>query len=287
MVEGTFIAMAPAKINIHLEIQNKRGDGFHNIVSLFQKVALYDEITVTIKNDKKLSINCNGGANFENNNNTLVKSALLFGKMFDLKVAINISVNKRIPIGSGLGGPSSDAAAVLKLLNSCWDFPLNEEQLIELALQVGSDVPFFIKESSAALVSGRGEFVSPIRGRDDLHLLIVTPKSFFVSTKEAYEYRFEKNREPIPLSELEALYNQKISSWPFYNDFKEYLNIKSSFYNVMAEETKEFTDCFCSVSGSGSSFIVIGENRGVLAEIEAKLGRVRLEFSQYLTKCLH
>ena len=130
---------APAKINLHLEVLKKRDDGFHDISSLFTLIDLYDNI-VFKRNKDKISLK-------ETNpieDNIVLKAATLIKDLYSIKDGVNIELTKSIPDQKGLGGGSSDAAATLVGLNKFWDLKISPRELIDIALQLGSDVPFFI-----------------------------------------------------------------------------------------------------------------------------------------------
>ncbi|PIU83199.1 MAG: 4-(cytidine 5'-diphospho)-2-C-methyl-D-erythritol kinase, partial [Elusimicrobia bacterium CG06_land_8_20_14_3_00_38_11] len=134
---------ANAKINLFLDILNKRKDGYHNIRTIFQEISLTDEIYVReIKNGIKIF--CAHPKVPTNKTNLVYKAADLLKKHSGIKKGILIKIKKNIPVGGGLGGGSSDAAAVLKGLNKLWNLKLTKNQLAGIGKKIGADVPFFI-----------------------------------------------------------------------------------------------------------------------------------------------
>ncbi len=179
------VLTAPAKLNLFLEVLGRRDDGFHAIYSLFQAVSLHDEISVsktaapgcnlTIANNRKLPTN---------DDNLIVKAYQLLRMKYGIDFGIDVTLTKRIPIAAGLGGGSSDAAAVLTALNQLGEFGLSRDQLGDVSLDLGSDLPFFFS-SGQAVVRGRGEQITPIELPIDYWVLLVTP-DFPVGTASAY-----------------------------------------------------------------------------------------------------
>ncbi|MBI4330022.1 MAG: 4-(cytidine 5'-diphospho)-2-C-methyl-D-erythritol kinase [Chloroflexi bacterium] len=150
--------LAPAKINLTLEVLSRRPDGYHEICSVVQAVGLYDELTFEGAED--ITLTCEG-LDLPPEDNLVVKSARLLGRQTGAAVGARITLRKGIPVGAGLGGGSSDAAATLTALNELWQLGLSRERLAALAAGVGSDVPFFIY-GGTALVRGKGETVTPL-----------------------------------------------------------------------------------------------------------------------------
>jgi len=162
---------APAKINLTLEVLKKRPDGFHEIRSVLQTIDLYDELL--IEKGQGVSFRCDlpewsAEKSMVNKVVSLLKEATGCTKGAAIKIV------KRIPLVSGLGGDSSDAAALLRGLNEFWSLKLTEEKLTDLAAKVGSDVGFFLK-GGTALVTGRGEIIKPLPSIDRMWLVLVMP----------------------------------------------------------------------------------------------------------------
>jgi 4-diphosphocytidyl-2-C-methyl-D-erythritol kinase len=162
---------APAKINLTLEVLRKRPDGFHEIRSVLQTIDLCD--TLHIESGKGISFQCDTPG-WSAKNSLLSKTVRLLQKVTGCKQGAAISLEKSIPLLSGLGGDSSDAAALLKGLNDFWGLSLSDEKLKELAARLGSDVPFFLR-GGTALAEGRGEIISPLPPLQELWLLVILP----------------------------------------------------------------------------------------------------------------
>jgi 4-diphosphocytidyl-2-C-methyl-D-erythritol kinase len=158
--------LAPAKINLVLEVLGRRDDGYHEIRSLVQTISLCD--TVQFQLADEISLKCNEPS-LNTPDNVVIKAATLLKKVAGYLNGARIKLEKCIPWGAGLGGGSSDAATTLIALNWLWELELKTSELIELAARLGSDVPFFI-QGGAALVEGRGEKVT--------HLAVSVPRWF-------------------------------------------------------------------------------------------------------------
>src|SRR5437660_1186671 len=179
---------APAKINLSLEIKGRREDGFHEIETLMAPISLADRLTIERANEKEgIDFSCDDAALSKGEDNLVVRAAKLFQERAGMSSGIRISLEKKIPHGAGLGGGSSDAATTLLGLNELFATQLAQKNLMELAAQLGSDVPFFIAQS-AAVCRGRGEIVSPMKLSNALHLLLMKP-DFGVPTPSAYARR--------------------------------------------------------------------------------------------------
>lgn len=151
-----------AKLNLYLALRNKRADNYHNIKTIFERINLHDSITLTPRPDNKIKIICSSKDVPKGPQNFAYLSAKLLQDKFKINKGVNIKIVKRIPVASGLGGGSSNAATVLLGLNSLWRLRLTRGELAELAAKIGSDVPFFIYDSRFAQGLGRGEKITPL-----------------------------------------------------------------------------------------------------------------------------
>lgn len=154
---------APAKINLFLEVLDKREDGYHNIDTVMQKIGLCDTITLEIETDKDMSVtvSCDDHSVPENEDNICYKAAKLYLDSFGIKdISVKVAIEKRIPSAAGLGGGSSDAAATLNALNKYFK-KTDTLSLASLSASIGADVPFFVCEYKAAHCLGIGEIITP------------------------------------------------------------------------------------------------------------------------------
>jgi len=180
---------APAKLNLFLLVLNKRPDGYHSINTLFERIDLCDNITITRRSDSNILVSSRSSQVAKGRANLAYKSAQALRKRFSIKEGINIYIEKNIPIGAGLGGGSSDAAATILALNRMWKLKLGKFELTKIAGQIGSDVPFFIQDSRFCFAKGRGERLEQLKVGIKLWHILVVPK-VCLSTKRVYD-RFD------------------------------------------------------------------------------------------------
>jgi len=186
---------APAKINLSLEIKGRRADGFHEIETLMTPISLADRLTIeTIANEGAVDFSCDDPSLPAGEDNLVVRAVKLFREATKTGTGIKIVLEKKIPHGGGLGGGSSDAASTLLGLNELFGAGISDGDLISLAAQLGSDVPFFMARS-AAICRGRGEMVSPTSLAGRFNLLLLKP-DFGVPTSWAYGKWKESQRLP-------------------------------------------------------------------------------------------
>lgn len=182
---------AYAKVNISLDIIEKRkSDGYHLLRMIMQNIDLYDEITVE-KQKCGITIKCNKPYVPTDERNLAYKVAKLFKDKFNIEEGVCISIKKNIPVAAGLAGGSTDGAAVLKAMNEMFNVNASDEELMELGLELGADIPYCIK-GGTALCEGIGEKVTQLKPFKDKILVLVKPP-FGVSTKFVYqEFNLEK-----------------------------------------------------------------------------------------------
>ncbi|MCM8779576.1 MAG: 4-(cytidine 5'-diphospho)-2-C-methyl-D-erythritol kinase [Candidatus Omnitrophica bacterium] len=184
---------SPAKLNLYLEILNKRPDGFHNLRTIFERIGLCDEITLRARSDKRVRIICNHPLVPRGSSNLAWRAAKALKHALKIDKGIDIIIKKNIPPASGLGGGSSNAASVLWGLNRFWRLGLSEKQLLKYARKLGSDTAFFIHRTTFALGASRGEKIRPLKRLKHKfwHILVVPRKQ--ISTKLAYQL-WDKNK---------------------------------------------------------------------------------------------
>ena len=180
LYEGAF-----AKVNLTLDVLGKRPDGYHDLQSVMQTISIRDDVELDIDTGKPWTLSCSAEGIPEDDRNLAWKAAKVFcDKLGKDPNGLSIRITKRIPSGAGLGGGSTDAAAVLRALNRFYDSPLSVFALAELGAQVGSDVPFCTL-TGTAMVEGRGERLRPLPPMPDCTFVVCKP-DFSVSTPELY-----------------------------------------------------------------------------------------------------
>ena len=174
--------LSPAKLNLDLRIIGRRTDGYHELESIFTLIDLYDTLCLTPRNDKQIVLHT-PTPNLLPENDLTVRAAHALQQASGSLHGANIWLNKRIPMGSGLGGGSSNAATVLIVLNHLWQCHFNQQQLIDIGVKLGADVPFFIF-GQTAFARGIGEKLQPIDIPNQFYLLIHPNEH--VSTSEIF-----------------------------------------------------------------------------------------------------
>lgn len=175
---------SPAKINLFLKVLSERPDGFHNIVSIVDIVSLFDVIYIEDIKSRDIVVEDSKGILPAGMNNTIYRAIALMKERYNVERGVRVFVEKNIPIGSGLGGPSSNAATVMKELIKIWKLTVDNSDLLNLARLVGADVPLFLYGKSC-VIEGIGEKVSPIQ-LPPMWYVIVYPE-FELKSRRVYE----------------------------------------------------------------------------------------------------
>jgi 4-diphosphocytidyl-2-C-methyl-D-erythritol kinase len=180
--------LSPAKLNLCLNIIGKyqRGKfkGYHCLESVVERVSLFDIITIEITEKNSIKFSCTDKT-LENKNNLCVRAASLIKTAYNIPFGFKIHLKKNIPVGSGLGGGSSNAASVLLGINKLLNLQLNRRQFYQLGGQLGSDVNFFLADTSFAVMTGRGEVIKPFSGVTFYHEIMWN--GLHLSTKKVYD----------------------------------------------------------------------------------------------------
>lgn len=240
-----------AKINLGLHITEKRLDGFHNIETVFYPIVnFFDKLTI-VRNKEKMLLNIsNLKIDGDWETNLCVKAYRLLQEDFELP-DVHIFLEKNIPIGSGLGGGSSDAAFLLKAVRFMFKLDLTDKQLMNYAAKIGSDCAFFIK-NIPMFATGRGEILTETTINLSEYYLVLVKPDIHISTKEAYSLVTPKKRD---FSLKEKIENTPIEKWKDFlvNDFEEFLFDKYPVIRLIKQELYEAGALYASMTGSGSA----------------------------------
>ena len=251
---------APAKVNFFLEITGKRSDGYHTLSTVFQTISLGDELT--FQPAAELTLTCSDPALPTDERNLVMKAALCLRQALKEPQGAKIHLEKKVPMGAGLGGGSSDAAAVLKSLLTLWKRRLPEDQLARLAVQLGADVPFFLKGGLCA-ATGIGEELTPLTPLPKTWLVLVYP-GFGVATKEAYA------RVRLPFSDPQALDRGHVTG-RLYNRFEDLVFPDHPPLPRLKQELLAAGARAALMSGSGSAVYGLAGSREEGAQILAQM----------------
>jgi len=274
---STARVLAPAKVNLFIEILGARPDGYHDILTVMQAISLYDVVTVT-RRGTGIEVVCRGGGVPSGEDNIAYRTAEAMLSAIHMGGGVSIDIEKRIPAGSGMGGGSSDAAAVLRGMSALWDDPLPPERLGELAAGAGSDVPFFLHGGSA-VCRGRGEQVEPLPEGLEMWLVVLCPP-IPVSTARVYREGDFGNRPEEVLTRAESGCHT-VAEGLLRGDFSAvteavFNGFAEAVFRLYPEISRTYDECIgqygaVSLTGTGSGFFWLCRNRG---EAEALAGRI-------------
>ena len=250
----TIKAAAPAKINLTLEVLDKREDGFHNIKSIMQAISLYDYLTFKVEDSNSTQIVLNGNSdNIPYNEKNLVHKAIVkfFEKTNITNKKIEVYIEKNIPVEAGLAGGSTDGAATFFALNELFNRPLSKDQIEELCASLGSDLNFCLN-GGTAVCTGRGENTRKIPTQKQ-DVTLIKPLGFGISAKEAYT-KFSKMEDKSVPNNTEKM-AQNFNTCLIYNSLEKAV---INDYKELQEIKKLIPDSM--MSGSGPTFFVLQKN---------------------------
>jgi len=264
---------SPAKINLTLDIIKKRVDGYHELEMIMQELELKDEIILKELNENKIIIKCNAPEVPLNEKNLVWKAAELIKEVYGIEKGIEISINKIIPVAGGLGGGSSNAAAVIKGLNKLWKIKMHEKDLQETTKKIGMDVAFFLY-GKTCFASGRGEKITEIKSFPKTRVLVCNP-GIRVSTPTAYsKVNYEKSGKVLASKKLRKAIEQgkKIEELAelLHNDFE--FSVLEDFPEIKhVKEIMKENSFKVLMSGSGSTVFCFPKTKEDSTKIMQKL----------------
>lgn len=252
-----FIVESPAKINLGLNVVRKREDGYHDLETIFIPLLLSDKITLTKSN--KSSFRTDSELLNQLKDNLILKAIRLLQDFTDRKFVLDIFVEKVIPIGGGLGGGSSNAATTLKTVNKMFDLGLSYQELSKLAIELGSDVPYFLNPVPSYAES-RGEILYPLNIEIPYPILVVNPR-----IKIDTGWAFKKIRSVSPVKNLRQILQENLDDFDklksyVKNDFEEVVFNEFPLLKQIKEELYKQGAEFALMSGTGSTIYGIFSN---------------------------
>jgi len=284
--------VSPAKINLHLEVLGKRKDGFHELAMLMQSINLEDYLEFKVNNNGVINLNSNNTELDLNEDNLIIKAANILRNCYpDKNLGVDIFLNKNIPIGAGLAGGSSNAAATLIGLNQLWLLNLDQTTLHKFALQLGSDVPFFL-EGGSQYCFGRGEILEKSRFDSKFFLIILKNPKVSLSTSKIYKKYSDKFQGSYLSSEIEyegKRNNLRSIEFTYHNFLNRRIKIRNDLQKVVQNEDKSVSDALhllsqikeCisySMSGSGPSCYGLFDNYDIAKMVFEKNKKLFLSF---------
>lgn len=262
------ITFPNAKINLGLDIVERRPDGYHNLETVFFPIPLQDVLEINVSDDPNAEA-CsftmyNASFDNDNNDNLVVKAYKALATDYPLP-KVDISLYKNIPTGAGLGGGSADAAFALKMLNDIAALGLSDEKLEEYAATIGADCAFFIK-NKPAFATGIGNILSPTPCNIEGYCIVLVKPDIHISTKEAYSLVIPAH----PETRLTEIAEKPVAEWKrlMKNDFERSIFAKHPSMKKIKEELYAMGAVYASMSGSGSSFFGIFKEEQELEEIK-------------------
>lgn len=202
------VIKAPAKVNLTLDVKGKRADGYHELETVMQQISLVDIIHLSVNDTGEIASKSNSSLIPDHEENLAYQAAALMKSKYGLQAGLDIFIEKNIPVGAGLAGGSTDAAAVLQGINELFRLDIKLPKLMELGAEIGSDVPFCLL-GGAALAKGRGEILTSLKAGLRLEMVLVKP-DFQISTAEVYrQFSLDKvERAPDNVAFLAAWDNE-------------------------------------------------------------------------------
>lgn len=262
------ITFPNAKINLGLNIVEKRPDGYNNLETIFYPINLQDALEVTRRenNDKEYTLHISGSPlEGEPEDNLVVKAYKLLKKDYPGLLPVDIHMYKHIPAGAGLGGGSSDAACMIKLLNDKFSLGLSTERMEEYAVKLGADCAFFIR-NKPVFATGIGNLFEPVElSLKGYHIILIKP-DIFVSTRDA----FAEIKPVRPAVSLKEIVKQPMETWKnsMKNDFEDSVFKKFPEIAAIKDELYDLGAVYAAMSGSGSS--VYGIFKAPIENVEDK-----------------
>ena len=276
------IRFACAKINIGLNIKNKRLDGYHEIETVFFPINVNDVVEIVVSMEDKIFLK-NYGINIQVDifENLCYKAWRILKELYDLPY-VKMFLYKSIPIGAGLGGGSSDAASTLILLNNLFKLNLSEIELKKYALQLGSDCPFFINPQ-ISYATGRGELLEPLNINIDFSsfFIVIVYPNISISTAKAYSMAKKFNPD-VYLKDL--ILNKPLTEWRYYikNDFEDILSNDYSFIKEIKNKLYANGAVYASLSGSGSCIYGIFDKGVIPSDIYKAFNSYNVLISNFI-----
>ncbi len=255
---------ARAKINLSLEVLEKRKDNYHNLQSVFQKINLYDELWIQKTNTNQIEITTNIET-LNNQENIIYKAYIKLKEKYQKITGIHVTINKKIPMQAGLAGGSTDCASFILTMNELFSLNMSKNEMEEIGKELGADVvPCFYNQ--AVFAEGIGEKITPIDTTFKYYIVIIQPK-MSCNTKEMYqkidqqEQKIKQNTAKLIVQALEQ--NQlKLMADNLYNRFEEVIENKELIEEIKEELVKQGA-CGSLLTGSGSCVFGLFENKEI------------------------
>ena len=258
---------APAKVNLFLDVLNKRADGYHDLGTVFQTLDMGDFLSAEKNSSGEITLSYNVSQDYPVEKDLVFRAAKLLQEETGVSFGVSLYLEKLMPLGAGLGGGSADAAAALRLLNRIWETKLSGEELEKLGAKLGADVPFLV-QGGTAFAEGIGEILTPTSVEFPKAVLVATPHCA-VPTKDAYA-------GVVPSGENR--WNAFKSNWngtlsfEFYNKFEESVFPKYPIIQDLKNKLEKSGAFKTLMSGSGASVFALFDSKTLAETALEKLG---------------
>jgi 4-diphosphocytidyl-2-C-methyl-D-erythritol kinase len=277
----SYSLIAPAKINLYLEIIGDRIDGYHQLAMVMQSIELADQVDISANGNKSIKVHCQSLGVPNDNTNLAYRAAELMAENFPDAFAhyggVDITIHKNIPVAAGLAGGSTNAAAVLVGVALLWDLGLTQIEIEELGASLGSDVPFCVR-GGTAIATGRGEEITSILGLNDIYVVLGKHKNISVSTPWAYKsYRaaygdsYIRDQEDL-VTRASAVHSAPIVQAIIHKNIKEICQqLHNDLEKVVLPEYSQVSQLRTAFAASGAlGTMMSGSGPSVFAICESK-----------------
>jgi 4-diphosphocytidyl-2-C-methyl-D-erythritol kinase len=270
-----FTLPAYAKINWGLRIMGRRPDDYHELHTIFQTITLHDELTFTPRTDTHIELVCDAPDIPIDGSNLIQRAAAALRESYDVRRGAHIELTKRIPVGGGLGGGSTDAAVALIALAHLWQIETASAELAAIGARLGADVPFFFT-GGRALGTGRGTEISPLADHPKTRLIVVTP-GVKIDTANAYKAlsapALTKDYRPgkLPVSRMEAIADRALTE-ELTNDFAPVVFRLQPEIERAYDALRRAGASAAALTGSGASVFGVFDSEQAQASAQAALG---------------
>jgi 4-diphosphocytidyl-2-C-methyl-D-erythritol kinase len=272
----TLVLKSPAKVNLFLQVIDKRSDGFHNINTLFQKINLYDELVFAPTSSGKIRIFCDHPQVPKGPKNLVHRVYQCIQKDHALAQGVDIKIHKSIPVAAGLGGGSSNAATALRGLNKLFRLGLSHSELLSYARSLGSDIAFFLQESSWAIGTQKGDVIQPLDIASKVWQVLVVPcvKVYSKKVYEAHNLQLTKTNDNVNIliHNLKKGDINKVGSL-INNDLEDAVIRLCPRLLALKQRLKLFDTQGVMISGSGPATLALTRSRKTAEEIAAQMSR--------------
>ena len=255
------IEKAPAKINLGLDVLHKRADGYHELEMVMASVDLADRLTFEPLPEDRIIVETNKAFLPIDKRNNVYQAAEILKARYGIKEGIKISITKNIPVAAGLGGGSTDCAAALRGMNRLWDLNLSVDELVDMGVLVGTDVPYCL-HGTASLITGKGELVQPLVPMPQCWVVLVKPRVSVSTRKIFQQLRAEELSHPNMAKLAQAILDQDYQAMIRYmgNNMEDVTIPKYPVVQQIKDRMMKYGADVAMMSGSGPTVFALCHN---------------------------